>query len=518
VETLSKHNAGAALTQEAMLQVRQVLSKHMGHAQLRRFGLAPKQKHLVASFLQQPTGASSYNSNSGEIFGVLAAMKESFETNMASSRAEEKQAAAEFASLKQAKSEEIDAATDQHDSKETNLAKTDEGNANAKIDLKDTIAQLDADRIFLADLKSRCSAMDKEWAARQKIRQDESTAVSEAMKVLTDDDARDTLSKSTGAALVQASMQESSHKSGIEKAMKVLRKAALKLNKPNLMLLAASMQSGGVFDKMKANIQAMIAKLTKDGKDEVKFKDYCIEELHQNGVVSDDTYHTKANLDTKHADLESSIKMLTDAIEAAKAEIAGMQIEMKKASATREEQSKDFTGIIADQRSTMAILNKAVAHLEKFYARKAAAALLQSGQAPPPTFQPYVKAGGGGVVAMIKAIIKDSAHCVKMAYADNMQSQMAYEEFMRDLNKSVHGLRKQINDQTNQLAEDNANLARTKADLAQNLKDLEAVDSKSKALHTECDFVLDNFKLRQQNLSNEIDALYEAIAMMSQAR
>jgi len=516
VTVLGGQNAGAALTQEAMLQVRQVLTQHGGHKQLAHLGLAQKQRHLVASFLQQPTGATSYNSQSGEIFGVLQAMKESFETNMGTSRTEETQAAKEFESLKAAKTEELASATTQRDNKQAELAKTDENNANSKIDLKDTTAQLESDRDFLADLKSQCAAMDKDWAARQKMRQDETTAVSEAIKIMTEDDARDIMSKTTGASLLQASMK----KSGRNAAFKVLRDAALKLNKPMLMMLAAQMKDGGVFDKMTKNIKDMIAKLTKDGKDEIKFRDYCIEELHQTGLVLDDTYHTKANLDTKFADLESLIKRLTSEIEAAKASNAEMQIEMKKAAETREKESIEYEGIIADQRATVEVLSKAVRKLQEFYDRKAAALMQESGeaaQAPPPKFQPYVKAGGGGVVAMISNIIADSKHCIKMAYSSNHQSQLAYEEFMRDLNKSIHAQLKQITDQTQERAEADADLARTKEDLMQNLKDLEAIDSKSTAVHIECDFVLKNFEMRQKNLSNEIDALYEAIAMMSQA-
>jgi len=516
VTVLGGQNAGAALTQEAMLQVRQVLTQHGGHKQLAHLGLAQKQRHLVASFLQQPTGATSYNSQSGEIFGVLQAMKESFETNMGTSRTEETQAAKEFESLKAAKTEELASATTQRDNKQAELAKTDENNANSKIDLKDTTAQLESDRDFLADLKSQCAAMDKDWAARQKMRQDETTAVSEAIKIMTEDDARDIMSKTTGASLLQASMK----KSGRNAAFKVLRDAALKLNKPKLMMLAAQMKDGGVFDKMTKNIKDMIAKLTKDGKDEIKFRDYCIEELHQTGLVLDDTYHTKANLDTKFADLESLIKRLTSEIEAAKASNAEMQIEMKKAAETREKESIEYEGIIADQRATVEVLSKSVRKLQEFYDRKAAALMQESGeaaQAPPPKFQPYVKAGGGGVVAMISNIIADSKHCIKMAYSSNHQSQLAYEEFMRDLNKSIHAQLKQITDKTQERAEADADLARTKEDLMQNLKDLEAIDSKSTAVHIECDFVLKNFEMRQKNLSNEIDALYEAIAMMSQA-
>jgi len=515
VQVLGGHNAGAALSQEALVQLHQALAPHVSHVELRRLGLASKQQRMVASFLQQPTGATSYNSNSGEIFGVLQAMKESFETNMDTSRKEEKQGASDFAGMKDAKTKELAAATSQRDSKENELAKTDEENANSKIDLKDTTAQLEADSAFLADLKTRCAAMDKEWAARQQMRQDETTAISEALKILTDDDARELMSKTTG--FLQSSM--SLRSAGKAAAARVLRTAAQKLGKPRLAMLAEAMK-GDVFSKIKENIDGMVAQLSQETKDEIKHRDYCIEELHQNTLSTDEEYHEKSNLETRQADLESSIKKLTEDIAAAESEVAETQIQMKKSSETRAQESKDFHVIIVDARATQDILGKAVDKLNEFYARKAA--LLQmttkkAAQAPPPTFEPYKKAGGGGVVAMIEGIIAESKLAETHAISDNNDSQLAYEEFMKDSNKSIKTLRKEITDKSAQKATDDADLERVKADLVQNFKDLEALNDVSNNVHSDCDFVLKNFEQRQADRTNEMDALNEAKAMMSQA-
>jgi len=515
VQVLGKHSAGAALSQEALVQLHQALAPHVSHAELRRLGLASKQQSMVASFLQQPTGATSYNSNSGEIFGVLQAMKESFETNMETSRKEEKQGSSDFASMKDAKTKELAAAINQRDSKESNLAKTDEENANSKIDLKDTTAQLAADSAFLADLKTRCAAMDKEWAARQQMRQDETTAISEALKILTDDDARELMSKTTG--FLQSSM--SLRSTGRSVAARVLRTAAQKLGKPKLAMLAEAMK-GDVFAKIIQNIDGMVAQLSQETKDEIKHRDYCIEELHQNSLATDEDYHEKSNLEARQADLEASIKKLAEEIAAANAEVTETQIQMKKSSEVRAEESKDFGVIIADARATQEILGKAVAKLNEFYARKAAMlqiAAHKAGQAPPPTFEPYKKAGGGGVVAMIKGIIAESRDAETHAISDNNASQLAYEEFMKDSNKSIKTLRKEITDKSAQKATDDVDLEGVKADLVQNFKDLEALNGMSNSIHSECDFVLKNFEQRQDARTNEMDALNEAKAMMSQA-
>jgi len=358
--------------------------------------------------------------------------------------------------------------------------------------------------------------MDKEWEARQKMRQDETTANSEALKILTDDDARELMSKTTG--FFQASMRLGSHR-GRSAAARVLRSAAEKLNKPKLGLLAVSMQNGP-FAKIVEHLDSMVADLKQEEKDEIKHRDYCIEELHQLTLQTDEKYHEKASLETRHADLEASIKRLTEEIDAANAAVTESQIQMKKSSEVRAKESKDFTVVIADARATQEILGKAVAKLNEFYDRKAAllqVAATRAGQAPPPTFEPYKKAGGGGVVAMIEGIIAESKHVEKHAISDNNDSQLAYEEFMKDANKEIKMLRKQITDQTAQKAADDADFESVKADLVQNFKDLEAVDEMTKEAHVDCDFVLKNFDQRQSSRVNEMDALNEAKAMMSQA-
>merc|ERR1712070_261611 len=105
------------------------------------------------------------------------------------------------------------------DSKSTELANADQLNAESKEDLEDTSAQLEADRAFLADVKVRCAAMDKQFAERSKVRNDETTAVSEALEILTDDDARDLMSRST---FVQTSMHVNSKVR--ERAANILKK------------------------------------------------------------------------------------------------------------------------------------------------------------------------------------------------------------------------------------------------------------------------------------------------------
>merc|ERR1719162_1524216 len=75
-----------------------------------------------------------------------------------------------------------------------------------------------------------------------------------------------------------------------------------------------------------------------------------------------------------------TIETLTKEIEGLKAEIAEMQLQLKRAGEDREVENKEFQLTVADQRATQKLLVAALDMLKSFYAKKAA--LLQHGQEP----------------------------------------------------------------------------------------------------------------------------------------
>jgi chromosome segregation ATPase len=122
-------------------------------------------------FDAEPTFKQSYAPQSGEIFGILKQMKETFEANLAQTQKDEQNNQKAYEELKAAKEEEIKAGQDQIDAKTQELASTDEKLAESKEDLEDTKKSFAADEEFLAMLKEKCSGTDAEWEERQKTRQ-----------------------------------------------------------------------------------------------------------------------------------------------------------------------------------------------------------------------------------------------------------------------------------------------------------------------------------------------------------
>merc|ERR1719324_215494 len=240
IETLSKHHPGAALLQNTQSQLyiaATVLQKEIEkNAKLLDGVLTKSQKKKIAAFVQQPASAGSYAPASGEIFGILKQMKETFETDLAAAQDDEKRSQAAYEELKAAKEAEIAAAEEQVTTKTQELATTKEKKAVAEQDKADTMETLDADQKYLVNLKEKKAQAEQEFEERLATRQLEMQAVSKAMAVLTSDDAKDLFSSSLGFIQTKSTAHVKSTRRAA--ASKVLEALARKHNNPHLMTLA----------------------------------------------------------------------------------------------------------------------------------------------------------------------------------------------------------------------------------------------------------------------------------------
>merc|ERR1719375_3099396 len=126
ITVLSKHHT-ALQQRDVVATLQYQMDKHV---ELLAGVLTHKQQKTVAAFVQQQ-GSESYAPQSGEIFGILKQMKETFESNLSASQKEEAEGVKAFEELKASKEAEIAAAEDQVEKKSIELADTDEKLANA---------------------------------------------------------------------------------------------------------------------------------------------------------------------------------------------------------------------------------------------------------------------------------------------------------------------------------------------------------------------------------------------------
>merc|ERR1740116_382699 len=215
-------------------------------------------------------------------------------------------------------------------------------------------------------LKEKCQMTDKEWEERQKTRQLEMEAVSKALAVLSGDDAHDLFTRTFNPAFVQEATAEFSQRRTVASA--VLSRVAQKTHNPKLVTLAYKVRLDA-FTRVKKAIDDMIAQLLKEKEDEIKHKDFCVEEFNTNQLQTEKKEREKQDLIAKIADLDATIKALGEAIDTLKAEIAEMQVQLKRAGEDREKQNKEFQSTVADQRETQKLLKAALGVLQDFYGK-----------------------------------------------------------------------------------------------------------------------------------------------------
>jgi len=529
VTVLSKHNSFLQMPRSHLTGIAATVQNQMQkHSSLLAGVLTHKERRAVAAFVQapqdyfdaEPTFKQSYAPQSGEIFGILKQMKETFETNLSSSQKEEMANQKAYEDLKAAKEEEIAAGQAQIDTKTQELADTDEKNAQAKEDLEDTKASLSADEEFLMMLKEKCSMTDSEWEERQKTRQLEMEACSKALAVLSSDDAHDLFTKTFNPAFVQK--ESSMHSERRTQASKLLSAVAQKTQSPRLATLAVRVRLDA-FTRVKKAIDDMVAQLLKEKEDEIKHKDFCVDEFNTNEMQTEKKDREKADLIAKIEDLELTIKTLTEEIDTLMSEISEMQVQMKRAGEDREKENKEFQMTVADQRATQKLLTAALNILKGFYAKKAKAVFLQkqepAGPPPPPGFEAYKKnAAAGGVMGMIQQIINDAKAMEAEVIRSEEDAQKAYEDFVKETNASIEAKTKDMINKKETKAKAEADLVEAKEDKEAVMLELEQLANYKSELHSSCDFVLKNFEIRQTARDEEIEALKQAKAILSGAK
>jgi len=531
--------------QQAFLQVsekhREAVHKQLKAVVLKHKDvLAPSQRSKILSFLQGPMGNKSYNSRSGDIFGILEQMKETFTTSLKSERSEEATAVSDFEALKAGKMKEINARKEQVMDKTAALSAAKEELAHSKHELGMTKKQLTADEAFLVELGDRCANADKEYAERTKMRATEIAAVSEALAIVMDDSSRDLFADTYGVFTQTRAVRKAARQNGA-RAADVLSDVAKKTKSAALLELSNKARRDS-FAKVTEMIDTMVADLKKEQEDEFKHQEFCAKELSENEQQQSDT---KDHISDLTADIEeSSDKVETLAAEIAELQkqIAEMNVQLKRAGEDRVLANEEFQRTIQDQRATQLILNKVMKRLEKVYeappppeanatnategeapAAEAPAAFLQRGLAhhkelhhkQMPSFGAYGKNDeGGGVVGLIAEIIREASSLEAEATVAEQGAQNDYQAFVAETSKSIAAANRSISAKSDEKADLEEAIVAAKKDRTDSTNKLMDLGKYEMQLHTSCDYVMKNFEMRQTARQEEMDGLSQAKAIL----
>jgi hypothetical protein len=478
----------------------------------------------ASTFMQARGGEDyypSYRGRSGEIVGLLKELKDQMEADLSEAQKTELSRKAAYEELRSSKSTEVEEGEKQAEQKEDQLAKASMDLAEAKEDLSQTEATLSEQEKFVATLRETCEDADTNFEARKSTRLEEIKAVSEAVSILSKDEARDTMSRTY--SFLQMSSIHNARQQRVA-AASVLRAVAARQASPVLSIMATRVQLDN-FERVKKAIDDMVLMLKTQQADEVKKNDWCNAAFHENEVSTVKTESDKADLSAKADDLTSSMQKLDDEVAQASKQIVELQVELQRATENRQRENLDFQNTIADQRATQAALKQALERLAKFYSsedflqkdaqRRAAHDATQTPPVPQKEYNP--SAGGNGVMSMIEKLIYEARALETESRKGENKAQSQYETLLADTNASIKALQKEVAFKTGAKADASKEKTETESDLVSTVGELEALDKYKGTLHFECDYLVKNFGLRQEARAQEVEALKQAKQILSGA-
>jgi septal ring factor EnvC (AmiA/AmiB activator) len=334
--------------------------------------LTGKQRSVLHSFLQAP---GNYNSQSGEIVGVIKSMKDTFEANLESTRQAEEKKQKEYDEMMEVKTKEYDEMEELFEAKKKEIGDNAAQISTISSEVETMEAELAADQEFLATLTERCSAKAKEFQKRNMLRSGEEAAIAEAIAILNSDAAFDSFGKvdatSSGATgLIQASasfIQMSETPEIRKKASAELILASRKVHSVRVARIAMAISDGNPFKKVLEMINKTITIIETEEADDVEKKDTCIKEQEENEK-------NKADKEKDIQTLEANIDALKVAIEGTKESITlatedlGLNRDSQKSTTgTRTDAHAVFTETLSNCEDAEKILAKAIEVLTKYY-------------------------------------------------------------------------------------------------------------------------------------------------------
>merc|ERR1719380_124314 len=533
------------------------------------------QRNLVLSFLsgkQNPFG--DYSSSSGEIVGILKAMKDEMDKDLNGAISDEEKAAAGFEELATAKKEEISAASSAIETKTQRSGELAVSVVTTADDIEDTTKELNDLQSFLANLASQCATKKKEWDERCKVRAEEVAAISEAIKILNDDDALDLFKKTLSLESVAAStstrkfglLQQRTSASVVARVRSMVSTMARKgaPHTAQLELLEISLKAKKVdFSKVLAMIDGMEKVLKEEQADDDSTKSFCDKDLEKSGAEKKDTEEAIAASEAFVEETTAESAATAEEIAELQKEIKALDKAVAEATEQRKEEHADFIVFQQQSNAALQLIDKAKNRLMKFYrptmykeaptkelteeekilaasgrsdmiataapemiAGTSIAAFAQVHQhtaaAPPPppaTWDAYQKKDGksNGVIALMDMLMKELQDGITEAENEEKTAQTDYERLMSESQESRATMVQSVTTKEVAKADLDTKIEATKEKKSSEEAQLASLKQTIAQLHADCDFIVENYDLRKTARETEVEGLKNAKSVLSGA-
>jgi len=526
----------------------------------RSSAVTDEDRSVLASFLDATGDAAP---GTDQIIGMVDQMLEEMQEDLKSMVASEEDRKASFEALIRAKNKEIKAATRAVESKMERSGTLSVQNSQDKDDYEDTEASLKEDTTMKNSLKEACELKTKEFEVRTKTMNEELSAISEAVKLLNDDDALELFKKTlpgpasllqvSSKAHMQARAKQATH--FFHRQMAQDRQHAAEYQ---MMLTATRQGVGGHskkgFDKVIEMVDGMVALLAKEQASEDDQKDFCIAELDKvedNKKVLESTISDATGEISKTADM---IAEVTTEIDAVKQGLLELDKSVAAATAQRKAEHAEHLSTSAANQAAVKLIGMAKNMLNKFYnpdeyrkpeptpepagnkymsmtqelpdAQSADGGIIfaqvrMKQESEDMAFLEYQKgaAGGaaGGVLAMMTQIQHEVELDIKEAEVEEADAQKEYEQQMGDATAKRAADSELIVTKDGERSQLQGVLEDQKGKKSVKVEQLNGVAEKLGDLHASCDQLMDTYDARKKARAAQTEGLKNAKAVLSGA-
>jgi chromosome segregation ATPase len=288
-------------------------------------------------------------------------------------------------------------------------------------------------------------------------------------------------------------------------------------------------------------IDEMVVVLTKEQEDDTTHKAWCSKELGSSTDESEDVKEKIASLEASIGQTSDEIASVGEDITALTAKVADLDKDVTVATEARKEEHAEYLETIQLTEAAIQLLGKAKNRLNKFYnpalykepPKKELSAEdkivenlsgfvqvarhLQMPEAPETGSYEKKTEKSGGVMALMDMMIGDLKASLAQAEHEEKTAGAEYTELMSDSQATRASDTKAITDKSAAKAEMESSLVTLKENKALTDDTLVNVHNYIMELHGSCDFILENFQLRADARTNEIESLKNAKAVLSGA-
>jgi len=503
---------------------------------LKKFLEDPAQYALVQTepsdyYDKKAQAKASYSPQSATVTGILKDMYDTFAADLERANQDESNSQKAFEDVVAEKERKIKVLQGMITEKSAEKAENSQSLAENEQLLEATQAQLKEDEEFFATASKSCKEKSDEWDERGRLRTEELAGINEALEILTSDDARATFQSATGTramdtfgsegvAFVQVEMESSPR----VKAYKVLKKLVQGSKNLRLVRLAATVRTAtqGHFDDVIASIDTMIQTLKDEEQEDIKQRDWCIEERDTYRNDRDDKSYDISQLEAKIEKAELKKKKLEQHKSDTEDAKEKLLDDMAQALSDRQAENQNFHSAKDDDVKAVELLGDAIAALSKYgannaFVQKQPVFDVSEDQAPDATFSDSGKHSGAkdGIVALLTQIKENLENEIGLATRSEAKATEEYDALKANADAQDAAYAQQITDLESAIADTDAEIeedTNTKGDTEEEKQKM--VDYLA-SIKANCDWIEGAFTKRAEARKKESEGLAQAKAILA---